>query len=185
MDLSTWLLGAATLAVGAVVTLVAGLVQEGMRRRWARADADESARRTTDVERRRRIQERSENAANEILELLDKAYELFHDGWKHGGGPDQQVVLATTRPIRRLTVLLGGTEVRRRIEGVATLLEQSHAIENMTGDVPSRIAWKARVIGRNALGHLLSDEDLEADEVLRQFLSAIDEYHQMFDLDQG
>lgn len=181
MDWSAWLLGAATLAVGAFLTLVAGLVQERFRRRWARIDAAEAAQGNMVIERRRRLEERSELAATEILVLLDEVYDLLSECRSHGSAPSQQLIMAKTGPIRRKAVLLGDGTVRERLEGVATILEQMHAVENTLGDVPSQVGWRARAIGRNALGHLLSDEPLESGEAIREYLQGIDEYHAMWE----
>lgn len=86
-----------------------------------------SRERGVEVERLRREQ-CSEEAANELLALFDEAYDLFKESRSHGSRPVQSVVMIGTRPIRRLTVLLGNQEVRRRIEGVATMFEQVGAI---------------------------------------------------------
>lgn len=184
MEWSAWLLGAATISVGAVLTLVAGLVQERFRRQWARVDAEEAAQRNIGLERRRRIEERSEVAADEILVLLDQAYDLLSECRTHGSDPPQHIMAEKTQPMRRKAVLLGAQTVRERVEGVATMLEQTHAVGNMTGDVPSQVAWRARAIGRNALGHLLSEEPLNAGETLREYLQVIEDYHAMLEESQ-
>jgi len=63
LAVSDWILGAATLAVGALLTTVTSLVVESIRRGWSRSDAASAGL----VETQRRADEQSEAAAREFV----------------------------------------------------------------------------------------------------------------------
>lgn len=170
MEWSDWLLGAATVVLGSLLTLLI----EAVRRRWRHVDDAQAAERAAEQERLQRLKRRSEEAAYELLALLDDMGEQLRDCRSYGSAPSQRDLLTITTPMRRHAVLLGDKDVRQRIEALATSIEQIPSIETMAGDPPSRIALRAKRVGVNAVGHVLSDEPLDHDD-LQDYLDAIEQ----------
>jgi len=73
MDWSTWVAGALTLLVGQIL----GMGTEVFRRR---------------LERRRRVEERAELAAQKVLDVLERARKLFDGFTEIGTGPEDKSV---------------------------------------------------------------------------------------------
>lgn len=179
MDLDAALLAVSAVVVGAVLTFIFGMVQEGRRRRWARVDAEEAEERSRQAERQRRIEERAEEAANLLLGLFDSLAERLRPIRTHDA--DIPEVDDVTSEIRRLAVQLGDPEVRRRVEGVARATDRNLTIRNWEGDLPAVVMVKLHPIARNALGRVLSGEALGDATQLDHYLSAVDEYDEEMD----
>jgi hypothetical protein len=166
-------LAIASAALGAGLTFVFTSILEGRRRRWALEDSEAVFERTQAAERMRRVEERAELAANELLPIVDALTERLRPASSYDSDiPDTDDL---TVPMRRLAVQLGDTEARKRIESVAHCAERTSAIMSWQGDRPSTVMFKLAPIARNALGHVLSGEELSEADVLDEYEAAIEE----------
>jgi hypothetical protein len=177
LAVSDWILGAATLAVGALLTTVTSLVVESIRRGWSRSDAA-SARL---VETQRRADEQSEAAAREFVMDISEIRGLYRkhpfkytrEGWKGGGpwmlyaGPIEEKILSRAVDIR-------DAEVRARLALVVEALQNIEFLPEAYGNSPRQVVWKSTDIALNAIGAMLRGEALPEDAgVLEQYRQAL------------
>lgn len=155
MDFSTGV------ALGGLFGLALGLLSEAIRRRWAKAD-----------DRQRRVDLRTEQAADSMLEVLDQLADLVSADADDSWSEERRL----GAEMDRLAVRLGNGEIRRRFEAISDALGRTNAIAHTVGDRPQQIAWKVRQIGRNAIGHVLSAEPLGDAAVLGAYREGIEEY---------
>src|SRR6266496_1727617 len=110
MDALLLVIGA---VLGLAATLTTSFVQDAWRRRWERE---------TDTQRRAAV--RSEEAAKELLPILDEVQAVLepHTAWRQGPddeGPDDEAVGELRKRIERLAVQVGDATVRGRLESIA------------------------------------------------------------------
>lgn len=154
----------AALLLGAFLGAASSLGTEWFRRRWARADAREN-----------RGRQRTEEAGKTLLGLYAEVDARLGTCHQYGSSPSQQEMKAWTRPMRDLAVSVGDREVRRRIEALALVLEQMHALEVMGNGPPFRIGTAVQRSGRNTVAHLLSGETLDDFTHVEAYLADIEE----------
>ena len=82
-----------------LVGQILGMGTEVLRRRW---------------ERRRRVEERAELAAQKVLDVLERARKLF-DGFEIGTGPEDERVYDLCHALEREALLLPDRQVRSRL----------------------------------------------------------------------
>lgn len=168
MDWWAFVLGAAT----AVVTQTVALLVEFKRQKWTEA-----------ATRRRRVEERTEEAANELLETLYELRATFEGCWKYGSEPEEKVTSPLTSKIQRKAQLLSDPEARRHLTVIAEVIDQNHAVQQFGGDRPVKIAYVETDIGRENLGALLRTEALPADSSkLNAYHATLLEYYEVMEL---
>jgi hypothetical protein len=156
MNAGDWLLGAGTLLVGQAL----GLGGEIIRRRWS----DTS-------ERRRRMEERGEQAAGNLMGLLDEGRRLVEvDGPLALEWDDQQQVYELCHRIEREALLLPDPMVRRWMEHVVEALWFSNALyKEMSIHSQGSLVFAVSNAGKHALGAMLRGESLsELPELLAE-----------------
>jgi hypothetical protein len=158
---SAWLLGALTVVLGAALSLAG----EWVRRRWHRDDAV--------IERRL---DRSEAAAREALVLIGAVEERLRRCRSVREVPNQREMEVMTRPMRDAALLIGDSEVRARLESIATVAEQLHGVEAIGGYEPHRIAAAIGAAGRNVAAHVLSGEPLTDPSPITKYMQMVEEY---------
>jgi hypothetical protein len=155
-----WMNFAVGIIVGSAVGLLFNLLQEMVRRRWTKSD-----------EREHRASVRREQAADEVLDVLDDLTELVRDDNPFRADEIPGLVAK----MERLALRVGDADARKRLEAIASSFNGTTAIGSLVGDRPGRIAFNCRELGRNAVSHLLSGEPLVDATVLDDYLGAIKE----------
>jgi len=134
------------------------------------------------LDRKRRVEQRAEEAATELLRLLDEARQVLRPASHHDSDVDDDALGVAVGKIRQKSILLASKEQTRRIDLLAEILDRYLAAREFTGDVPSRIGWFAWKDGQDALWRILHNEPLgdPSDEV-KEYKSSIDEHDQMWE----
>jgi hypothetical protein len=161
LAVSEWFLGAATLAVGALLTLVL----EGIRRRWSRSDAISASQ----AEKQRRAEEQSDAAAREILREISEIRTLYvkhplrlqNGEWQ--GGPGSYYLPPVLEQIASHAVDVRDSAVRRRLELAIDALRSRGMIRELTGIGEYQVMWRSTEVARNAIGAMLRGEALSDD----------------------
>jgi hypothetical protein len=153
------------IALGALLTLVTGLLQDRLRRRWDR-----------DVERERR----AEAAGHAILPLLDEVRDALSSAQQFHDEADEDTAARAADKIEQLLVQIPNAPVKQRLRDIATSVRGTHAIAQWCGDTPSQVGWHARRSGQNAIGALMATETLEARSIIDTYAAAIREDDAIF-----
>lgn len=128
------------------------------------------------LEKRRRNEERSERAIEDLVLLLDKARRPFLKAYRMNDDVDDEAVAAAVGELRQKSLLLNDLAARERIELIAEILENDFGAREFTGDSPSRVAWVAWNDGRTTLRCLLDGKPVGAPSAdLSAYKSSIDE----------
>jgi hypothetical protein len=179
MDLGPWILGAATLVVGSVLSTGTALVLEARKRRWSKDDEAERAEREFEQSLKLQAHERSVAAAGELLELVGQVQQLYRDNPITGpeGGPQGTEIGAVTHKMRQLLVDIRDAEVRHRMELIVEAFEQVSPIMQVHGENPYRIVWNVSSAAREALGAVRRSEPPSDDSsFLEEYHSAVVDY---------
>jgi hypothetical protein len=173
VDLGPWILGAATLALGSVLSTVTALVLEARKRRWSKDDEAERTEREFVQSLKLQAHERSVAAAGQLLELVGQVQELYRDNPITGpkGGPPDTEIGAVTHKMRQLLVDIRDADVRHRMELIVEAFEQVSPIMQVHGENYYRIVWKVSSAAREGLGAVRRGEPPSDDS------SFLDEYH--------
>lgn len=132
--------------------------------------------------RKTRQEERSEEAAQDLVALLDDARKPFLDAYQLDSKVDRGQVRDATSKLRQKALLLSDQSARTRIELVAEVLEDYFGAREFTGDAPSRIAWVAWSEGREAVRRLLVGEALESlSDDLARYKESMEEKRQLYE----
>lgn len=83
-----------------------------------------------------------------------------------------------TRPLRDATLLIGDSEVRTRLDSIATVAEQLHSLEAMGEYEPHSTATAVSTTGRNAVAHVLSGEPLSDPSPIAEYVALVEEHWQ-------
>jgi hypothetical protein len=176
LAVSGWILGAATLALGALLTTVTNLVVESIKRHWSRSDAVSA--RLADTQRR--ADEQSEAAARKILMDISEIRGLYRkhpfryttEGWK--GGPGDYRVGPIEETILSRAVDISDSEVRRRLELAVEALQNIEILPKVGGGSPYEVLGKSTDVALNAIGAMLRGEALPDDAgVLEEYRQAV------------
>jgi hypothetical protein len=169
------------LVTGSGVTLIVTFLLDTMRHRRARADAAEDAARLEGATDRRRVEERSEEAATAIAPLLDRLRSLFDQSDAQEGPADEELddlLLA----IRKDGIAITDPEIRRRLDILVECAQDPLAVRNYTGQRPRQVIWRATSEAREALGQLIRQETITADKAsLETYKSALEEDRQLME----
>lgn len=134
------------------------------------------------LDRRRRNEERSEKAAEELIALLDDARVPFKDAYRLDADVNDEAVTVRVGRIRQKSLLIADDAIRERIELVAEVLENYHGAQQLTGDSPWRIAVVAWEDGRQALRTFLASQPLPASsKELSAYKGSIDEDREIWE----
>lgn len=132
--------------------------------------------------RKTRQEERSEQAAEDLIVLLDEARKPFLDAYQLDADVERAELRDATSKLRQKAVLLVDDDARARVELVAEVLEDYHGAQEFTGDRPSRIAWVAWNDGREALRRLLAGEPVQApSDDLKRYKESMEEKRLLFE----
>jgi hypothetical protein len=173
---SDWVLGAATLAVGALLTTATNLAVEAIKRHWSRSDAASAHQ----AETKRRADEQSEAAARQIVMDISEIRSLYakhpitytNGGWQ--GGPGASRVDPIAERIASRAVDVRHPEVRRRLELAVEALQSLAILPHVVGDSESSIVWRSTDVARNAIGAMLRGEALPDDAgVLEEYRQSL------------
>lgn len=128
------------------------------------------------LDRRRRAEERSEKAIEELVVLLDKARRPFIKAYRTDDDVDNEAVSTAVQELRQKSLLLKDAAGRERIELIAEILENDFGAREFTGDSPSRLAWVVSNEGRATLRRLLDGKPVgEPSTELSAYKGSIDE----------
>jgi hypothetical protein len=176
VDLGTWILGAVTLAIGSVLSLLS----EALRRRWTKADAAENFLRGLDAEKRRRVEERSEEAARDIVQDLRGLRDLYIRSYV--SGEHSPVSDAHLKVVEQRTVSIADPVARQRLEQVVDVLRNLDAVEERHGDPGSRVVWRVAKIGMDTAGVAARGEPVIGNaEGLSEYVGAVEQYREAMD----
>lgn len=165
MDFGSLITGAVLLSAGAVFQALVD----------ARRRRSEAA-----TERSRRIEERAEDAAGDLIVHLDDIYESYTALQDPLGEPEDIDDLMAQ--VRRKSVLIPDVEVRRRLDLIYEALQRTGAIASFQGDTPRQIAVRATRVGTETLSAYLRHEALPADAaILDEYHSAVVEENEAFE----
>ena len=162
---SDWVLGAATVAFGVLLTTATSLLVEGIKRHWSQSDATLASH----AETQRRADEQSDAAAREILTDISQVRTLYvqhplrYEGGETTGGPGAIWLGPVLERIASLAVDLRDSEVRRRLELAVFALQNREVIRQVQGVGEWTIMRKSTDVMRNALGAMLRREALPDD----------------------
>jgi hypothetical protein len=156
--------------VGAIGTLASGFVQDRWRRNWER-----------ETEGQRRAAVRAEEAADELLSLLDEITTALPPWASWSTHLDDERLDELSAELNRLAVKLGDSSARARVEDIARSITRTYAIANIMGHRPGKVGWRCHNAGRNVVAHVLSGEALEVDSVVDEYRAAMDEYDELQD----
>lgn len=111
-------------------------------------------------DRRRRWEQRAEEAANELLGMLNQAQALFRNAYRRDSEIDDDKLWEIVGSIRAKAVLLRGP-ARERINLVAEVLQDYWGAMQFTyGPPPSRVAFHVCKEGQESLRRVLHGEPL-------------------------
>lgn len=128
------------------------------------------------LDRRRRDEERSEKAIEDLVVVLDNARKPFVKAYRMDDQVDDEAVTKAVGALRQKSLLLRDPAGRERIELIAEILENDFGAREFTGDPPSRVAWVAWRDGRTALRRLLDGKPVgEPSDELAAYKSSLDE----------
>jgi hypothetical protein len=160
------------IVVGALATLVTGFLQDMWRRGWER-----------ETDSQRRIALRSEQAASDLLPVLDDIEAALAPHTRWDSDTDDELLAKYSGQITRLAVQVGAPAARSRLEDIASAITHTLAIAKYQGDRPSQVGRNCWRAGRNVASHILGGEALEARNIVDDYRAAIeqdqDDYEQM------
>jgi hypothetical protein len=170
VDAGTWLLGAGTIAVGSALSL--GV--EAVRRRWTKADSAEAFARSREAEQRGRIEGRSEEAAQKLVEVFEA---LRSQGAMERRAPNRLVVPAAyLGTLRRNAVYIADPDVRARVETAVGVLENAWEVAGLLREQPIVVVWRTAIECRDSLGAMLRGEPIPVATDLARFSKGLDDY---------
>ena len=156
-----WIPVVAALGGTVIGGLLSWFVEE---RRWTREA----------VGRRDRL---AEEAAGELLKLVDEARDLFQGSVGFNDGPDQEVLYPLYRDTRRHIVDIKSKPARELLEKVATCYYNYSAARDY-GYTPRESAYTAAEAGRAILGAIRRGETLPEVSKLEKVHAAIVEHYE-------
>jgi hypothetical protein len=179
-DIPSWVLGAVTIALGSALSL--GV--EAVRRQWAKKDSADNFIRGMEAEKRQRVEQRTEAAAEKLVELFETVWKQFLR--PYALGETAKVPDAAMNLIRRYTTHVGDADARKRLEQLALVMQQSGAVESFHGERRATVIRLATRAGVETAGAVLRGEPVpQAPTELPAYLQAIDEYWAAMDESQA
>jgi hypothetical protein len=131
-------------------------------------------------EERRRAEERSEQAAQEILEIVDEARRRYEFHGAQSPLPSYDEVSEIVGRLRKASLYIIDENVRGWLDHAASALAHLRTLAQMGEGFPLDVTWNVQQTVQNMLGAMLRVEKIpdDVEGKLGQYADAIDEHGQ-------
>lgn len=163
MELPSLATSIALIAIGALISIGA----DWIRRLWTASSA-----------RQQRQEERAEEAGQKLLELLDELRRDFKHMREIGDEPEE--LDNSLGNLARLSALITDAAVRRRLQMVHEVLEDTITIAEAVGHAPWHSSRNACNAGANIVGAWLRNDPIPSTPILDKYIAAIKEAEEEF-----